>query len=220
MLGNEMNTKLFAAAVAVATTVAAAGAASAATFSFTGGASSPEAGFVVIDDFQTAPSNLTTTGPVQILTATSTLGADPFNAPVELGNSFLSVEQGGSATLTLGDHSNFEFDWGSVDTYNTLVIYSVIGGVTHSYTIIPPHGTLLPPANGIQNIAATNGLFKVTGAKGEVFTKMVLTSSQNSFEIDNVAVSVPEPASWALMIMGFGATGALLRSKRRQAVAA
>jgi hypothetical protein len=28
-------------------------------------------------------------------------------------------------------------------------------------------------------------------------------------------VAVPEPASWALMILGFGATGALLRHRRR-----
>ena len=41
------------------------------------------------------------------------------------------------------------------------------------------------------------------------------------FELDNVTIgntpgAVPEPASWALMIIGFGATGALLRSSRRK----
>ena len=42
-----------------------------------------------------------------------------------------------------------------------------------------------------------------------------------AFEIDNVAgISVPEPASWALMIMGFGLAGATMRAKRRQALAA
>ncbi|THD63279.1 FxDxF family PEP-CTERM protein [Phenylobacterium sp.] len=33
-------------------------------------------------------------------------------------------------------------------------------------------------------------------------------------------VAVPEPATWALMIMGFGGAGALLRNRRRTAVAA
>ncbi|MGZ3375793.1 MAG: PEPxxWA-CTERM sorting domain-containing protein, partial [Phenylobacterium sp.] len=39
---------------------------------------------------------------------------------------------------------------------------------------------------------------------------------------DNLAgtLAVPEPASWALMIMGFGAAGAMLRSKRRQTATA
>jgi hypothetical protein len=29
--------------------------------------------------------------------------------------------------------------------------------------------------------------------------------------------AVPEPATWALMIMGFGGVGAMARSRRRQA---
>jgi hypothetical protein len=37
------------------------------------------------------------------------------------------------------------------------------------------------------------------------------------FGIDNVSVTgVPEPASWALMILGFGAGGAMLRRRRLQ----
>jgi len=44
----------------------------------------------------------------------------------------------------------------------------------------------------------------------------------NDFGIDNISVSaaVPEPTTWALMIGGFGAAGAMLRSNRRRAVAA
>jgi PEP-CTERM motif len=42
-----------------------------------------------------------------------------------------------------------------------------------------------------------------------------------AFEFDNFAgVSVPEPASWALMIMGFGAAGGMIRSQRRKAALA
>lgn len=39
--------------------------------------------------------------------------------------------------------------------------------------------------------------------------------------LDNVSLSaaVPEPATWAMMLMGFAATGVLLRSNRRRAVA-
>jgi hypothetical protein len=43
-------------------------------------------------------------------------------------------------------------------------------------------------------------------------------SSFNTISIHNS--TVPEPGAWALMIMGFGSAGAMIRSRRRQAVAA
>ncbi len=47
------------------------------------------------------------------------------------------------------------------------------------------------------------------------------TPGGNDFGVDNIRVaSVPEPASWALMITGFGAAGAMLRRRRQVAVAA
>ena len=36
--------------------------------------------------------------------------------------------------------------------------------------------------------------------------------------VDNVAVSVPEPGAWAIIVLGFGATGAALRLRRRRAL--
>jgi hypothetical protein len=40
----------------------------------------------------------------------------------------------------------------------------------------------------------------------------------NDFGIDNISVSaaVPEPATWGLMLMGFGGLGAMLRANRRR----
>jgi PEP-CTERM motif len=42
----------------------------------------------------------------------------------------------------------------------------------------------------------------------------------NDFGVDNITLAVPEPASWALMITGFGAAGAMLRRRRQAAVVA
>lgn len=48
--------------------------------------------------------------------------------------------------------------------------------------------------------------------------RIVLSSSGNSFEVDNAAgafqAGVPEPATWALMIIGFGAAGYMIRRRR------
>ena len=53
-------------------------------------------------------------------------------------------------------------------------------------------------------------------------TSVVFASSQNSFEFDNIATvsAVPEPATWAMMIMGFGLAGSAVRNSRRKAAAA
>ena len=75
-------------------------------------------------------------------------------------------------------------------------------------------------ADGNQTAAGTNGLFQVRGNAGETFSGITLTSGANSFEIDNLAVTgVPEPATWAMMIMGLGTLGVAMRSRRKLAVA-
>ena len=128
---------------------------------------------------------------------------------------------GGGVSINFADLTSyvvkaFEFDWGSIDSYNTLVIHQVGGP---DITIIP--GTLSFPdaANGDQVSPGTNGLFQVTGTDGQTFTGITLTSGSNSFEIDNLAIAVPEPATWAMMIMGLGAMGMALRTRRRTAAA-
>ena len=47
----------------------------------------------------------------------------------------------------------------------------------------------------------------------------VVTGPAGAIERDNVIIAeVPEPATWAMMILGFGGVGAMMR-RRRYAVA-
>jgi hypothetical protein len=73
-----------------------------------------------------------------------------------------------------------------------------------------------------------NGNFTITedGTVSVGLIDMQGAASGNDFGVDNIVVAtgsvgVPEPASWALMMLGFGGLGSVLRSQRRQqAVAA
>ena len=80
-----------------------------------------------------------------------------------------------------------------------------------------PGSNFINPANGDQIAAGTNGRFTVTGTAGELFTSVTFSSTGNSFEVDNLAVggAVPEPATWAMMIVGFGLVGGAMRRSRK-----
>lgn len=109
----------------------------------------------------------------------------------------------------------FSFALGSLDSYNSVQIFfsdmtsqiftglGIIGGVN---TV---DGT---PATSFGQSGRTN--FSANGGPG--FTRVVFSSSQASFEIDDIAAAVPEPATWALMILGFGMVGSALRFRRRK----
>jgi hypothetical protein len=215
-----MRKYLLAAGIAASALVAAAPASANVDFIFTPGPSHSPSGsdFTVVDDFNTPATALngwTTGGAGAVVqSGSNTNGAQPSNS-VPGDTPYLSVLGGGTATYTFSAPVNgFEFDWGSVDGYNTLTIFTNLnpGGYTRT-------GAFVPPANGDQSGNATNGLFTAFASPGELITGFKMESGTNSFEIDNVAVrAVPEPGAWALMILGFGGVGAAMRRRRREAM--
>ena len=217
-----MRTKLICAAVAATLVSTGAGAQTAV---FTGGGATPTTGFTVIDKFNN--TNGVTTGlnfQTQLPPANGT-GAPPASS-IPSGTSYLSVLGGGFATYSLASllPSAIQFDWGSLDAYNTLTIATTAG----SFIYVPGNtgtgGAQMFPgttdADGNQTQPDTNGRFTFTAALGQRVTGLTFASSANSFEVDNLAVSgaVPEPASWALMISGFGLVGFAMR-RRKSSVA-
>jgi hypothetical protein len=129
------------------------------------------------------------------------------------GSRYLSVLGGGTASFTFANAvSSFGFDLGSADDYNNLVVRLVGGGnQAFSGTDIINSGV----ADGNQSAPRTNGRVTVLGGVGESFTGFTITSGQNSAEIDNLAVTsaVPEPSTWAMMLIGFGAIGYSMRRR-------
>ncbi|QYE33344.1 MULTISPECIES: Npun_F0296 family exosortase-dependent surface protein [Sphingosinicellaceae] len=126
------------------------------------------------------------------------------------GSAFLNVGAlGGGSVLT-----RLNADWGSIDSYNTLTFYA---GNTLVQTIT---GSMFPPANGDQSAADTNRNVTLDFNRNLGITRVGFSSGQLALELDNLSVgAVPEPATWAMMLLGFGMVGAATR-RRSTAVTA
>ena len=127
------------------------------------------------------------------------------------------------ATLSTPNLSSVSFYWGSIDTYNFVDVLGAGGA-----TIFSIAGGALPPSNGDQGAASTNRRVNFIAGAGEVITGLRLTSTGVAFEFDTFAASgaldpgggvVPEPASWAMLIVGFGLVGVSSRRRRRSVAA-
>ena len=150
--------------------------------------------------------------------------ASVFDGSGHDGSQYLSIQGGQTATLTLaaGGLREISFYIGSIDTYNTLAFHYADG--TSELPVMTGQWVAnhtITQSNGNQQSGNTNGRLTLTFDKA--IDRVVLGSSQNAFEISEVAgisAGVPEPASWALMILGFGGAGAALRAQRRRQPAA
>jgi hypothetical protein len=128
-----------------------------------------------------------------------------------------STDNPGIIDLTsFNDITTLSFVWGSVDSYNTLNILDSSMNVL--YTIVG--NDIFNPANGDRTSPNTNPLvtFSFTG---DNVAYLSFGSTTNAFEIDNlfVGTAVPEPATWALMLLGFGGIGFAMRRRRKPALA-
>jgi len=175
--------------------------------------SNPYAGPVPTYNFET-PAPVTggtvTTGDV------SGVHAQPYGST---GNYWtVSPSEGSPGLLDLSSFAgiaSISFIWGSVDQYNTLNVLDRLGNVIASFT--GADAAVNP--NGNQTDPITNPLAKLTfsGTTQGNIGGLQLKSTQNAFETDNFSVAaVPEPAIWAMLLIGFGFIGASLRGKKRQ----
>ena len=130
---------------------------------------------------------------------------------------YLAVLGGGTATFSqaMGRITSVGYDWGSIDRFNFIKAYSGDSLVSTIY------GSAFPPATGATGSAATNRFVTLNYAASSNVTKLVFGSDTNSFELDNVSVAaVPEPATWAMLVVGFGLVGAAKRRRTTTAAVA
>lgn len=164
-------------------------------------------------DFETGPTTPGISGGAIVGPGTS---PGSFAQPLGSTGKYYSVGPSTSSpgTLTFANPTGInwiDFIWGSVDTYNTLRVLRGDGSVIA--TIL---GSALPPANGNQAAANSNPIVRLTfsGQDAFDFRKLELSSTENAFEVDNFRINaIPEPSTWALFILGFGALGFAMRRR-------
>jgi len=120
---------------------------------------------------------------------------------------YAAVRGGGTMTLSTPDIMGLSLFMGSPDSYNWIRFNYADGG---SETL-----------NGVQLAGGAFGGNQSIGRRmtytfDRAVASVVFGSSGDSFEFDNIAIVsvVPEPATWAMMITGFGLAGAALRRRR------
>jgi VCBS repeat-containing protein len=117
--------------------------------------------------------------------------AAPYVGPQHGGQdttNYLSIGGGGSETITFNSEKNsFGLYWGSLDSYNTIKFYDG-DTLVASYT-----GSQFAPLfpSGNQSSFSSNGYVQLSHLP--LFDKVVLASSANAFEIDNISAGyVPD----------------------------
>lgn len=157
------------------------------------------------------------TAPYGLQTGTGPLpGAAPFDGANGADmTTYLTVPTGGLATLTsAAAYTTVSLFWGSIDTYNVLYLLDSTGNIFD--TITSATLGVLSPGNGNQTAEDTNR--RVTITSDTPFYGVGFGSKYDSFEVDNIKFTsaVPEPATWMMMLFGFGFMGAAMRKAKRK----
>lgn len=188
-------TAAFAAAALTAT-----GAQAAVTYSQSAIGSTPPAGTTITFD-SALPDGFTLKGGV-VQSVNNAFGANPTGSTNYLTTNDTS-SAGSASIFSKTGFGSLSFDWGSVDTYNTFGLLDAMGNAFFTLT-----GSSIQPNGG------TTGT-RISLNSDQPIYGLRLYSGKPAFEIDNVTFSgaVPEPATWAMMILGFGLVGAAMRRR-------
>ena len=192
--------------------------------------SNPYSGPAPVYDFNTPgttpvtlPAGTTPPGPGGIITIGSfgNLFAQPFGST---GNYYAvgpSTQSPGTVLFGLPGIAQVSFIWGSIDQYNSLTFTDAAGNpLGAAYTFTGTYIASLIPAlaNGNRSSANTNPIvtFLFGGSDIGLIGGMQLTSQFNAFEIDDIAITsgVPEPGTWAMMLLGLGVVGFAVRRRK------
>ena len=118
--------------------------------------------------------------------------------------------------VTSADFNQYMFSLQLVNDGTVNVYYLLSGGGAWNFASLNP----ADPSAGIFQAANANNTYLLQGG---VFTAIMVRSTspikefkQQSITLGSVPAPVPEPATWGLMLLGFGGMGLALRRSRRR----
>ncbi len=127
---------------------------------------------------------------------------------------YMALQTNQVATLNTPLLKSLSLYIGSLDPTNSIT-FKGTGGFSQTFL----GSSLFDPATGNQSNGDNNRRFYFSFNPADKVNQVVFTSGENSFEFDNIgafASGVPEPATWAMMLLGFGGIGFMLRNGKRR----
>ena len=136
-------------------------------------------------------ADFSASGNAGVVIGSSSVSAAPFVGPLpgaQDTTKYLTIGGNGSETITFASEMNaFGLYWGSLDSYNSIKFYD---GTTLVATYTGDQISPLFPT-GDQGSFSSNGYVEFSGLHS--FNKVVLSSTSNAFEIDNISAGYIAP---------------------------
>jgi PEP-CTERM motif len=144
-----------------------------------------------------------------------------YAAPLGDTNVYMAVQNGKTETVTFATPQNsIRIYWGSIDAMNVDGILNQVSVTVDGYTLTGSDLVALGAnGKGNQGTPADNEWVSITGL--QAFTTVAFSDSgKNAFEF-SLGAPVPEPATWAMMTLGFVGLGyaAFRRNTKGRALA-
>jgi hypothetical protein len=160
----------------------------------------PPPGAHLVTDFATLTGD--DSGTASLFTGSDADAAAPAFSSTRDTAPYLVVEGGEWETLALPAAAwHVDIYVGSLDAYNTIA-FGGPGAVSYTGVDLAKAGA---SDNGDQQSGLSNGLFEFSFAAP--VTSVTFSSTQNSLEVASVSSGVPEPSTWAMMLIGFTGLG-------------
>ncbi|WP_233998180.1 PEPxxWA-CTERM sorting domain-containing protein [Erythrobacter sp. QSSC1-22B] len=174
-------------------------------------ATSANAAIIISEDFESGPGVFTLNG--NALLNTSADYVQCCGTPNDTSNTFVTFGRGNAASGSLAT----SFDTMLGQLYSVTFNFSALGQGTEPLTFNAGGQSFIfnPVANN--NLAFQSGGFSFLGTGGTTNFNVTSAGLNNVDAIvDNITVSnaVPEPATWAMMLLGFGFVGVAMRRRR------